>query len=189
MSFKLDDLVYIMEKLNENGIDAVIIGGTVVELEARSKTFTGDIDLFPLKPSPTMEEGYYYEVAEKLNWDYGQTGLGTPKFVAKTGSGPVEVEFYDNILDFYVPEEILKEAKTINVKGVPIKRISVEDYLVLKSRSELPTTVDVLRGVYELWKSGKISINVRRIKERLNLFPPEEVPIMRGRLKEAGFEV
>ncbi len=189
MNFKLDDLVYIMSKLIENDIDAVIIGGTVVELEARSKSFTGDIDLFPLKPSPIMEEGYYYEVAEKLNWDYGQTGLGTPKFVAKTESGPVEVEFYDNILDFYVPEEILKDAKTINVKGVPIKRISVEDYLVLKSRSEVPTTIDVLRGVYELWKSGKISINLRRIKERLNLFPPEEVPTMRGRLREAGFEV
>jgi len=109
--------------------------------------------------------------------------------VAKGPKNEVEIEFYDNIMDFYVPDEILNEAKTVEIKGVKIKKVSPEDYVVLKSRSEDPEAISIIRGVKALADSGKITLNVRKIKERLELFPETDVPLMKKRLKEAGIDV
>ncbi|NPA85146.1 MAG: nucleotidyltransferase [Crenarchaeota archaeon] len=189
MTYKIDDLVYIMKKLQENDIDSVIIGGTAIELELRKKTFSGDLDLFPTNHFALIEEDLFRSVADKEGWEYGHTGLGTPKVVAKGPKSEVEVEFYDNIMDFYVPDEILNEAKSIEIGGVKIKKISPEDYVVLKSRSEDPIAINIISGIKELADQGKITLNVRKIRERLELFPETDVPLMRKRLKEAGIEV
>ena len=189
MTFTLEDLVYALKKLQERDVDAVIIGGTSVELEARQKKLSGDLDLFPTNHFALIEEEFFRTIADELGWEYGHTGLGTPKMMAKGPKNEFEIEFYDNIMDFYVPEEMLKEAKTIEIGGVKVKKISPEDYVVLKSRSEDPDAISIIRGVKSLADSGKISLNVRRIKERLELFPETDVPLMRKRLKEAGIDV
>ncbi|ABU82019.1 nucleotidyltransferase [Ignicoccus hospitalis] len=189
MTFTLDDLIYVMKKLQEAGLDAVIIGGTSVELEARNKKFSGDLDLFPTNHYALVEEDFFRTIADEEGWEYGHTGLGTPKMVAKGPKNEVEIEFYDNIMDFYVPDEILNEAKTVEIKGVKIKKVSPEDYVVLKSRSEDPEAISIIRGVKALADSGKITLNVRKIKERLELFPETDVPLMKKRLKEAGIDV
>ncbi len=189
MTYTLDDLLYVFKKLNEAGIDAVIIGGTTIELELRKKTFTGDLDLFPTNHFALIEEDLFRSLADQEGWEYGHTGLGTPKIVAKGPNSQVEIEFYDNIMDFYVPDEILQEAKAIELKGVKIRKISPEDYVVLKSRSEDPEAIDIIRGVKDLADRKKITLNIRKIKERLELFPETDVPLMKKRLKEAGIEV
>ena len=189
MPYKLDDLLYVIRKLQENDVDAVIIGGTAIELELRSKNFSGDLDLFPTNHFALIEDDFFRSIADKEGWEYGHTGLGTPKMVAKGPKSEVEIEFYDNIMDFYVPDEILQEAKTIELEGVKVRKISPEDYVVLKSRSEDPTAIDIISGVKELADRGKISLNIRKIRERLNLFPETDVPLMRKRLREAGIEV
>jgi len=189
LTYTIDDLLYVMKKLGDAGLESVIIGGTTIELELRKKTFTGDLDLFPTNHFALVEEDLFRSLALELDWEYGHTGLGTPKMVAKSPKNQVEIEFYDNILDFYVPQEILDEAKTIEMKGVKIRKISPEDYVVLKSRSEDPEAIDVIRGVKALADQGKIALNVRKIRGRLQLFPETDVPTMRNRLKQAGIEV
>jgi predicted nucleotidyltransferase len=92
-------------------------------------------------------------------------------------------------MDFYVPDEILNEAKTIEIKGVRIRKISPEDYVVLKSRSEDPEAIDVIRGIKDLADKGKLRLDIKRVRERLSLFPEHDVPTMKKRLKEAGIEV
>jgi len=178
-----------MKKLSEAGLETVIIGGTTIELELRKKQFSGDLDLFPTNHFALIEEDLFRTFALEMGWEYGHTGLGTPKMVASGPKSQVEIEFYDNIMDFYVPQEILDEAKAIELKGVKIRKISPEDYVVLKSRSEDPEAIDVIRGVKALADQKKISLNIRKIKERLELFPETDVPTMRGRLRQAGPEV
>ncbi len=189
MTYALEDLIFIMKNLIEGGVESVIIGSTAIELELRAKTLSGDLDLFPTNHFALVEEDFFRTLAFEKGWEYGHTGLGTPKYTVRGPKNQVEVEFYDNIMDFYVPEEILNEAKTIELKGVKIRKISPEDYVVLKSRSEDPDAIDQIRGVKELADRGKIQLNVRRVKERLALFPETDVPTMRNRLRQAGINV
>ena len=189
MSYTIDDLIYVMKKLQDADLDSVIIGGTTIELELRKKNLSGDLDLFPTNHFALVEEDLFRSLAMELNWEYGHTGLGTPKMVAKGPKSQVEIEFYDNIMDFYVPQEVLDEAKSIELKNVKIKKISPEDYVVLKSRSEDPEAIDVIRGVKVLADQKKISLNIRKIRERLQLFPETDVPTMKNRLRQAGIEV
>jgi len=189
LTYTLDDLLYIMKKLQEADIQSVIIGGTTIELELKKNTFSGDLDLFPTNHYALVEEDVFRTLADQEGWEYGTTGLGTPKIVAKGPKSQVEIEFYDNIMDFYVPEEILNEAKTIEIKGVKIRKISPEDYVVLKSRSEDPEAIDIIRGVKELADQKKIRLDIRKIRERLKLFPETDVPSMKNRLRAAGIEV
>ncbi|ALU11412.1 nucleotidyltransferase [Ignicoccus islandicus DSM 13165] len=189
MTYTLDDLVFIMKNLEEGGLESVIIGSTAIELELRTNKFSGDLDLFPTNHFALVEEDFFRTLAFEKGWEYGHTGLGTPKYTVRGPKSQVEVEFYDNIMDFYVPEEILNEAGTIELQGVKIRKISPEDYVVLKSRSEDPDAIDQIRGVNELAKRGKIQLNIRKIRERLSLFPETDVPTMRNRLKQAGIDV
>jgi predicted nucleotidyltransferase len=166
-----------MKELNEAGLEAVIIGGTAIELELRKKTFSGDLDLFPTNHYALVEEDLFRALAMEKGWEYGHTGLGTPKYSVRGPKSQFEVEFYDNVMDFFVPQEILDEAGSIELKGVKIRKISPEDYVVLKSRSEDPEAIDVIRGVKALADQGKIKLNIRKIRERLELFPETDIPL------------
>lgn len=182
--FSLDDLAIIMGKIVEAGIESVVIGGTVVQLALRSKRFEGDLDLFALDPSPLLEEEVYRGLAEREGWGYSYTDLGTPRLLARIRRVEVPVEFYENIHDFYVPMEILDGAAGIRVRGLRIKVIGVEDYLVLKARAGGERDLARLR---ELASNPRLRIDARRLRSRAGLFEEEQV-ILR-RLRDAGFRI
>jgi predicted nucleotidyltransferase len=182
--FSLDDLAVIMGRIVEAGIDAVVIGGTAVQLALKSRRLEGDLDLFALSPSPLLEEEVYRGLADRMGWDYSYTDLGTPRLLARVRGEEIPVEFYENIHDFYVPREILEEAASIRVRGLRIRVIGVEDHLVLKARAGGERDLARLR---ELASNPRLRVDPRRLRERAGLFEEEQV-ILR-RLRDAGFRV
>ena len=184
MVFSVEELSVIMGKVSRAGIESVIIGGTVVQLALKSRRLEGDLDLFAVEPSPLLEEEVYRELAEREGWLFSYTSLGTPRMLARVGSVEIPVEFYENIHDFYVPLEIIGNAGSVRVRGVRLRLIGVEDYLVLKARAGGDKDLAKLR---ELASNPRLKIDSRRLREAAGLFEEEDIIIRR--LREAGFKV
>lgn len=174
-----------LRMLLDEGFQFTIIGGTVVELELGSKDLGPDVDLFAEEPNVFMEE-QYYAVAEKLGWGVGQTWLGTPSLIARLEE-EFPIEFYDNLFDFNVPEEILNRARRVRLNGVRVKMVTLEDHIVLKANAGRSSDMDRLKEIARLAKKGRLKVDEAALKEAASLFPDEKV-ILR-RLREAGFKV
>ena len=178
-----------MRELSRRGVDAVIIGGTAVELASKSQKLTGDLDLFPLNMSPLLEEDFYRALAEELGWGFGYTDLGTPRLVARVSSGDLAVEFYENIHDFYVPPAMLDSARTKRIGGLEIKVIQPEDYVVLKARAGGEEDLEKLKELSRLASKGKLKLNPRLVKRGIEYFPEEERPVIERRLRDCSFNI
>lgn len=180
MGYTLDDIAYVLGKLQEYGVKFVVIGDTVVQLALRVKEFTGDVDLFVYEPSPLVEEEFYHEIVEKENWGISTTELGTPRIIARVGEKEIIVELYENFMDVEIPEEILDQARTIHVKGVKIRVLKPEHYFVLKARQGVD--LDKLSEYYR--KLGKI--DKKLLEKTIEKFPEEEQSLIRERLLSVG---
>ncbi len=187
--YLVSDLAHVMKELFQRGVDAVVIGGTSVELAIKAQRLSGDLDLFPLNMSPLIEEDFYRALAEELGWGFGYTDLGTPRLVARVKSGDLPVEFYENIHDFYIPPTILESATTKRISGVDVKVIQPEDYVVLKARAGGEEDLERLREISKLAARGKLKLNPRLIKRSLEYFPEDERSVIERRLKECSFKV
>ncbi len=187
--YLVSDLAHVMKELFQRGVDAVVIGGTSVELAIKAQRLSGDLDLFPLNMSPLIEEDFYRALAEELGWGFGYTDLGTPRLVARVKSGDLPVEFYENIHDFYIPPAILESATTKRISGVDVKVIQPEDYVVLKARAGGEEDLERLREISKLAARGKLKLNPRLIKRSLEYFPEDERSVIERRLKECSFKV
>ncbi len=183
MGYTLDELAEILGKLVDEGIDFVVIGDTVVQLELKTKTFEGDIDIYALEPSPLAEEERYMMLAEKYGWDYGSTEIGTPRLIARTRSGDIVIEVYESFMDIEIPWEIVEEARSINLRGVKIKVIKPEHYFVLKARQGVD--LDKLEKYYKKLKSLDQRVIIRAIK----YFPEEEQGLITSRLRNIGLKI
>mgnify|MGYP000448038323 FL=1 len=167
-----------------NNIDAVIIGSTIVSL-ALGGFFKEeeDLDLFVINRSPLLEEDLFKNIAISKGWDYTYTDYGTPRLIVPFEYGEFFIDFYENIHDFYIPEEILeKETRRIKINHYRIKLLSLEAYIVLKARIGRRIDDRDLARIKELIKEGYLKANKRRIEELLKYFPEEEIGIMKNRL-------
>ncbi|RLG74589.1 MAG: nucleotidyltransferase [Thermoprotei archaeon] len=167
-----------------NNIDAVIIGSTIVSL-ALSGFFKEeeDLDLFVINRSPLLEEDLFKNIAISKGWDYTYTDYGTPRLIVPFEYGEFFIDFYENIHDFYIPEEILeKETRRIKINHYRIKLLSLEAYIVLKARIGRRIDDRDLARIKELIKEGYLKVNKRKIEELLKYFPEEEIGIMKNRL-------
>jgi len=167
-----------------NNIDAVIIGSTIVSL-ALGGFFKEeeDLDLFVINRSPLLEEDLFKNIAISKGWDYTYTDYGTPRLIVPFEYGEFFIDFYENIHDFYIPEEILeKETRRIKINHYRIKLLYLEAYIVLKARIGRRIDDRDLARIKELIKEGYLKANKRRIEELLKYFPEEEIGIMKNRL-------
>ena len=181
------DFARTIRLLLDNGFRFVLIGGSVVEIELGSKDLGEDIDLFGESPSPVLEEDEYYRVAEENGWVIGQTWLGTPRLLVRAGENEVPVEFYDNIYDFYVPSEILNDARRLRVSGVVVRAVRVEDHIVLKANAGRRQDMERLGEIARLVKRGRLKVDLDRIRWAASLFDDEKVIL--SRLRSAGFSL
>ena len=172
--------------LLDEGFRFTIIGGTVVEVALKSKDLGSDLDLFSEEPS-ALEEDEFVRLADSRGWVLGQTWLGTPRIVARHGAEEVPVEFYDNLYDFYVPQEILDDALRVSLDGVRVKMIRVEDHIVLKANAGRGSDIERLKELARLAKKGKLRIDQARILDSVNLF--DEPQVLLRRLRDAGFKI
>ncbi|MEM4013275.1 nucleotidyltransferase, partial [Desulfurococcus sp.] len=79
MAYSIEELAGIMKTLQDEGVKAVIIGDTVVQLALGRRRLEGDVDLFVYEPSPLLEQDYYHELASRHGWEASSTEVGTVK--------------------------------------------------------------------------------------------------------------
>lgn len=188
--YTLQDLAWLLSRLQEHGIRGVVVGSTVVELELRRRQLEDDVDVFVLEPSPLVEEERYHTVAEEEGWQVTYTALGTPKFIARVPGGEeVVVEFYENIHDYYIPPEMLENAPKKKIGGVEARFLRLEDYIVLKAKAARETDIEDLRIIREYIEEGKLKVDGRIIKQGIELLPEEDRDFVVNKLRELGFRV
>ena len=173
-----------MRLLLNSGLKFTIIGSTVVSLDAGLDDMGEDVDLFAESPSVVESEDFYVRVAEANSWHLGQTWLGTPRITVIAEGEEVPVEFYDNLYDFYVPERFIREARRVDVEGVKVKAITVEEYLALKGRAGREEDVEGLKRAVELVKRGRLKVSADEVRRAAEEF--EESQIILRRLREVG---
>ncbi|MEB3817058.1 MAG: nucleotidyltransferase [Desulfurococcales archaeon] len=178
-------LALVVRKLLDSGFKFTVIGGTVVELELGSRDLGDDVDLFAESPDLLVEEDAYRELAEREGWSVGQTWLGTPRIIARVETEEVPIEFYDNLYDFYVPKSMLDRARRVNIGGVRVKLVHVEDHIVLKANAGRDKDLERLRELANLYRRGKLKLDLDSIREAAKEFEDEAV-ILR-RLRDSGF--
>ncbi len=189
MGFKRETLAEAVSKLRSNGIDGVIIGSTVYMIYLKLKEFEDDIDIFTTTISPTFDEDIVRDAAGKLKCLVGQTEWGTPQLRCHFRGDEVTIELHENIYDFYIPSEMIEDARTVSIGSVDIKILRLEDYLVLKAKAGRDADFEDLRFLADLISSKDLSISVGKIIDRLNLFDEYEAKLIKKRLKEAGLKI
>ena len=178
----------VVAELKVNNIDAVVVGSTVVSF-ALGGLFkeNEDIDFFVVNRSPLLEEDLFKNIAISKGWDYTYTDYGTPRLIVPYEYGEFFVDFYENIHDFYIPEEIISnEVKKLRINKHRVKMISLEAYIVLKARIGRKIDDRDLSRIKNLIDEGYLKVNRRKIVELLKYFPEEEVGMMRNRLIRKG---
>lgn len=190
MPYSTNCLIEVLKKLNAEGIGGVIIGSTVYALRLGVKELEDDVDIFTTTISPVLDEDVVLEVSEKIGCQVGSTEWGTPSIECVLSSEcDVVVELYENIHDFYVPQEMLEEAETLNIEGLEVRVLKVEDYVILKARAGREQDMETLSYISDLVRSKILKIDLKTLKERLNLFEKDEQKLIMRRLDTAGIKV
>ncbi len=178
------DLAAALKELLGEGFRFTVIGGTVVELELGSRDLGDDVDVYAESPDVLAEEQVYRGVAEERGWEYGQTWLGTPRLGVRVDHVLVPVEFYDNLYDFYVPPLMLERARRVEVAGVRVRMVTLEDHLVLKANAGRDKDLERLSEVGRLVKRGRLRVDKDAVYEAAAEFDDPQVIVRR--LRDAG---
>jgi len=168
--------------------DFVIIGDTVVDLCLKRKGTESDVDLFPLSISVITESDKIRELAYNKGWDYGSTPLDTPRLVIPINDDQLQVDFYENFQDFYVPKEIINSASERKIGKYDFKVIKLEDYILLKANAYREEDEDELKTLLYLVGEGKLTIDRDYLKKHVNLFE-ENSKSIKDRLNMIGFKI
>ncbi|AAY80138.1 nucleotidyltransferase [Sulfolobus acidocaldarius] len=165
--------------------DFVIIGDTVVDISLGKKGIESDVDLFVLSISTVIDEDKIRDFAFERGWDFGKTPIDTPRLIVGLDAESLQVDMYENIQDFFVPEQIINSAKEIKIGKEYFKIITLEDYLLLKANAFREEDEDELRGIVSMIGEGKLSINKEYIRKHIDLFEENSKSIAE-RLRSVG---
>ncbi|MGC9147875.1 MAG: nucleotidyltransferase [Sulfolobales archaeon] len=189
MSYRLEDLydvfLYLIKKLN---VKIAIIGGVVISYFLGEKEFSEDLDLFVYDGSILDKESMLRDYAREKSWEVGTTEYGMPKISLRKDDTEIEIEFHENIYDFYISPEIIERSRDIRVRDLDLKILYPEYQIILKAKAGGEQDIETLRVYSDLVKEGKLRISINRIREALSYFPDEEKLIL-SRLRSAGFNV
>jgi predicted nucleotidyltransferase len=125
----------VFKTLDSLDLKFVIVGNTALLYALGERVFDDDIDLFIYEGSSMAVEDDLRSIASKKGWDIGQTDMGTPSIIYKLNDQEVIIELYESFYDFYIPLEIARESRVVNIGGYYIRMVTPEQYLVLKARS------------------------------------------------------
>ncbi len=192
MSIQLEKVKKVLAKvateLYKNNIDFVVIGSFVIPLLYNIPWSTYDIDLFITNRSTVVEYELFEKIAIENGWDIGTTPYGTPYYEIYYDGEVIRIDLLENIYDIYVPKKMIERAKEVNVEGVKIKVIRLEDQLVLKARAASEEDVSFLKTILEkLVKRNLVKVTIGSIEEAIQAFPETEQNSIRRRLALIGF--
>jgi len=159
----------VLERIREL-TDFVIIGDTIVDISLGRKGTESDVDLFTLSLSPIFEEDRIREFAYRNGWDFGKTPMDTPRIIANVDDYEVQVDFYENFQDFFVPQKIIDNAIVIRIGNKEFKSVRLEDYILLKTNAFREEDEDELRTIVYLIGEGKLKIDLQYLWSNVDLF-------------------
>ncbi len=185
MGYNICLLAEAVKLLRSKGIDGVVVGSTVYMIKLRIKELEDDIDIFTTTISPTIDEDLIAEFAEDHECVLGQNFWGGPQLKCMINNQEVTIELHENIYDYYIPPQIVNECGEVEICGVNIKLINLEDYLVLKAKAGREKDLEDLRYLSDLISRGKLKVSLDKVMKRINLFG-EEAGLITRRLKQCG---
>ncbi len=169
-------------------LDFVIIGDTVIDLELNKKGTESDVDLFSTSLSVFFEEDRIREFAYSSGWDFGKTPFDTPRLIIPVNDEQLQVDLYENIQDFYVPQEIIENSMLRKIGHEKFRVIRFEDYLLLKANAFREEDEDELRTIVYLIGEGKLKIDKQYLLSHISLFS-ENADSIKERLNVVGIKI
>ena len=183
-------LASVVKALSSRGIDSVLIGSAVLTITYNVEDYDpGDIDLFITNASTVTQYELFEEIARENDWDIGNTMHGTVFYEVLVGGELVRVDLLENILDIYVPIQMIENALRIEVDGVETRSIRLEDQLLLKARSETREGEEFIAWVAEKVAEGSLRLDTKYLISALNYFSEEERESIAKRLRKNGIYI
>jgi predicted nucleotidyltransferase len=189
MQYTLRHVTKVLEEIAKEGIEGILIGDTCLNIELGNKFFEGDLDLFVTSLSPLMESTRIITVAEERGWSTGVTEIGTPSITVTVDDIDITVELYENIMDFYIPQEIIDLCQQeYNIEGNKIKCLSKECWFALKARRGASQDLSKISFALELLEKSGIKIDKNKLKKAIEAFS-EDAYYIYDRLRSIGLRV
>jgi len=179
----------VLVRLKESGVDGVIIGSTVLMIYLNLDEFEDDLDIFVVNFSPYSNEDLVRSIAARLGCELSQSGWGTPALYCMFNGDEVVVELHENVLDFYIPNEVIKSSREFKLLDIKVRHITLEDYIVLKARAGREHDLEDLNIISDIVRKGDLKVNINAIKDRIRWVFPDEERLLLNRLRQAGFKV
>ncbi|NPA71080.1 MAG: nucleotidyltransferase [Crenarchaeota archaeon] len=184
-------LLKVGKVLKEKGVDYVLVGSLILPLIYEVPWEVHDVDLFITNKCVFAESEFFEEIARENDWDIGTTMHGLIYYEILVNGDVVRVDLMENILDIYIPEEMLKNAPSRKIDDLEIKHIRLEDLIILKAREATQEGEEFLNKLAELLAEEKydLKINKNYFKKALEYFPEDERQSIYRRILKCGIYV
>ena len=181
-------LVKVAEELSKRNIDFVLVGSLILPLVYNLEWKVHDIDIFIVNKSTVMEPEVFEEIARENDWDVGLDMHGMMYYEMVVDGNVVRVDLMENMLDIYIPEDMIKSSIKVKVDGLEIRCIRLEDLLVLKAREASEEGDEFLSKIAEMLADpeSRIGIDKEYLKKSISYFPADERESIARRLEKSG---
>ncbi|MEZ0248864.1 MAG: nucleotidyltransferase [Thermoproteus sp.] len=171
-----EGLVRVGKALEKYGIDFILVGSAVLTLAYGIDYDPGDLDLFILNKSTILDYELFEKIAQENEWDMGSTDHGTIYYEIVVSGELLKVDLLENILDIYIPQQILDNPLIISISNLKVKSIKLEDLLALKAKMATKDAEDFIAEVARILADPKSNIIINKIylKNIIDLFPEKE---------------
>ncbi len=181
-------LIKVGSELNRRGIDFILIGSAVLPPLLYGIDWNiHDIDIFIINKSTITEPEVFEEIARENDWDVGMDMNGMMYYEILVNAQVIRVDLMENILDIYIPEEMIRNAVKVKVNGLEIRSIRLEDLLVLKAREASEEGDEFLSRIAEILADpeSRVSIDKEYLRRAINYYADDKDSIER-RLEKSG---
>ncbi len=184
-------LLKVGKVLKDKGVDYVLVGSLILPLIYEVPWEVHDVDLFITNKCVFAESEFFEEIARENDWDIGTTMHGLIYYEILVNGDVVRVDLMENILDIYIPEEMLKNAPSRKIDDLEIKHIRLEDLIILKAREATQEGEEFLNKLAEILAEEKydLKINKNYFKKALEYFPEDERQSIYRRILKCGIYI
>lgn len=178
----------VARELKRRGIEFVLVGSAVLPVVYRLDYDPHDIDLFILNKSTILDSELFEEIARENDWDVGTSEHGTLYYELVVGGDIVRVDLLENVLDVYIPEELVRSAREVDADGVKVMAIGLEELLVLKAKVATREAEEFINSVARMALERNIKLDYSKMRRYSELFPDDAEGILR-RLRRNGIYI
>ncbi|MCU7788849.1 MAG: nucleotidyltransferase [Pyrobaculum sp.] len=178
----------VAKSLNEKGVEHVLIGSAILPFLYNIDYDPRDLDIFVINKSTVLDNELFEEIAEENDWDMGTSDHGTIYYELIVGGETVRVDLLENILDIYIPPELLADLREVDVDGVRVRAIGLEQLLVLKAKIATKEAEDFINEVARYVLERGIKLDYDKIRKYAGAYPEDAEGILK-RLRRNGIYV